>query len=202
MTLNEDATPRRRRGAALEEALLGAAWAEITEVGYAAFTIDAVAVRAGTSRAVLYRRWPNKAELVHAAMVRKIETDTVQAPDTGSLRQDVVALLHQTNETRSRLATELIPHLNEYWRDTGTNIEDLRQAVFGERETALDTVLDRAAARGEVDAGALTARIRRLPFDLFRHEVLVTLAPVPAPVIEEIVDTIFLPLVRAAGRRD
>lgn len=204
MTLNDDgATPvRRRRGAALEEALLTAAWAEITEAGYAAFTIDAVAVRAGTSRAVLYRRWSSKAELVRAAMVREIETDTVRPPDTGSLRSDVVALLIQTNEARTRLATELIPHLSEYWRETGTSIEDLRQSVFGERDSAMDRVLEQAAARGEVDTAALGARVRTLPFDLFRHEVLVTLAPVPEPVIEEIVDTIFLPLVQAAGRAE
>ncbi len=34
------------------------------------------------------------------------------------------------------------------------------------------------------------------PFDLLRQEILATLAPVPDDVVEEIVDTIFLPLVR------
>jgi hypothetical protein len=34
-----------------------------------------------------------------------------------------------------------------------------------------------------------------LPFDLFRHEVLMTLTAVPTNVIEEIVDDIFLPLI-------
>src|SRR5580658_8726409 len=60
----------RRRGAALEHALLDAAWAELQDVGYAALTIEAVADRAGTSRAVLYRRWRNRPELVIAAMCR------------------------------------------------------------------------------------------------------------------------------------
>jgi hypothetical protein len=34
---------------------------------------------------------------------------------------------------------------------------------------------------------------------VFRYELLMTLEPVPDNVIEEIVDTIFLPLVRSPG---
>ena len=45
----------RRRGTALEAALLEAAWDELSEVGYAALTMEGVAARARTSRAVLYR---------------------------------------------------------------------------------------------------------------------------------------------------
>jgi hypothetical protein len=43
----------------------------------------------------------------------------------------------------------------------------------------------------------LTPRIAQLPFDLVRHQMMMTLAPVPTDAIEEIVDTIFLPLVRS-----
>lgn len=57
----------------------------------------------------------------------------------------------------------------------------------------------RAVRRGEIDANRLTDRIRSLPFDLLRHEILLTFAPVPDEVVEEIVDTIFLPLVRRPG---
>jgi len=53
--------------AALEEALLDAAWAELLRAGYEALTYEAVAERARTSRAVLYRRWPTKRDLVLAA---------------------------------------------------------------------------------------------------------------------------------------
>jgi len=78
--------PRRRRyGAALEEALLDAAWDELGEIGYAGFTVDAVARRAGTSRPVLYRRWPSRARLVLAAserMRRHCSSKTFPAPDS------------------------------------------------------------------------------------------------------------------------
>ena len=94
--------PQRRRGRALEEALLDAAWAELTERGYDDMTIDAVAVRAGTSRAVLYRRWPDKQELVLAALLYEAAKDMVVAPDTGSLRGDVIALLQAGQQSPGR----------------------------------------------------------------------------------------------------
>ena len=73
----------------LEAALLDAVWAEVVETGYEGFTIGAVA-RAETSAAVLYRRWAGKQEPVHAAIVHALDTDPVTAPDTGSLRSDVI----------------------------------------------------------------------------------------------------------------
>ncbi|MFI0788975.1 TetR-like C-terminal domain-containing protein [Streptomyces lydicus] len=57
-------------------------------------------------------------------------------------------------------------------------------------------VLGRAVDRGEVEPELLTERIKSLPFDLLRHEILTTFAPVPEHVLEEIVDTVFLRLVR------
>ena len=88
----------RRRGAALEEALLDAAWDELQAVGYANLTMEAVADRAGTSRAVLYRRWRNRTELVIAATRRHRPRLSGDVPDTGTLRGDVVALLTRASD--------------------------------------------------------------------------------------------------------
>src|ERR1700733_5974010 len=124
MSLNPIAAPQRRRGPALEEALLDATWAELTERGYDDFTIDAVAVRAGTSRAVLYRRWPNKQELVLATVAHEAAKDVGGAPDTGSLRGDVIALLRQANKVRVGLATQLFTQLGGFYRQSGTSLAE------------------------------------------------------------------------------
>jgi hypothetical protein len=55
--------------------------------------------------------------------------------------------------------------------------------------------------RGEIDRSKLTPRIASLLPDLLRHEVLMTLKPVPNAVIAEFVDDIFLPLVRPKPAR-
>jgi len=62
----------------------------------------------------------------------------------------------------------------------------------------MQVILDRAAARGEIDPGRLSLRTASLPVDLVRHDLIMTQAPVPDSTIVEIVDEIFLPLVRSA----
>ena len=87
----------RRRGATLEHALLDAAWEELQSSGYAKLTMERVAERAGTSRAVIYRRWRNRTELVVAAMRYRQPVLSGAAPDTGTLRGDVLAVLRRAS---------------------------------------------------------------------------------------------------------
>ncbi|BBY20037.1 TetR/AcrR family transcriptional regulator [Mycobacterium stomatepiae] len=197
MSLKSRGGPQRRRGRALEEALLDSAWEELTERGYDAFTVDGAAARAGTSRAVLYRRWSSKQELVVATLAYVAGKDVVVAPDTGSLRGDVVGLLQQANKVRIGLAVQVFMQLGSLYRETGTSLADLSAFVRGGRDTAMEQAIQRAVDRGEIDRERVTERIARLPADLWRHEILTTLQPLHDEAIEEIVDTIFLPLVGA-----
>jgi AcrR family transcriptional regulator len=194
MSLISATAPQRRRGHALEEALLDAAWTELTERGYDDMTIDSVAVRAGTSRAVLYRRWPNKQELVLAVLAHQVGKDVVVVPDTGTLRDDVIAVLQQANKLRAGLVTLLLTRLGGFYQQTGSSLADLRVSVQGGRDAILEEVIQRAIDRGEIQPEQVTERIARVPVDLFRHELLMTLRPLSDEAIEEIVDTIFLPL--------
>lgn len=193
MTLNGD---RRRRGAELETALLDAAWAELGERGYDDLTYDAVAQRARTGRAVLYRRWPAKAELVHAAVLHVLDRPT-ELPDTGSLRGDVIAALQQANNTKVVLGVQLLTRLGDYYRATGVSLGDLIDSATGGTNPVMRTIAERAAARGELEPGTLPERVLRVPVDLFRLEFILTYDPVPDSVILEIVDEVFLPLVNA-----
>ncbi len=195
MSLSKVNVPKRRRGRVLEEALLEAAWAELVQRGYDQFTIDAAATRAATSRAVLYRRWPDKQALVRAAILHAVGKDVVTAPNTGTLRSDVIALLHQGNERRIRVATQVFAQVGDFNRAIGTSLSELSSSLHDSQTSVVDRVIQQAVDRGEIKPGQITDRIARLPVDLFRHEVLMTMQPVPKEVIEEIVDTIFLPLV-------
>ena len=197
MSLIEEApVPRRRRGAALENALLDAAWDELADKGYTAFTIESVAERASTSRAVIYRRWPTKPDLVRAAVGRAGQKERVEIPDTGSLRDDVVELLRRANRSRASLGIMMVLQLSGYYAETGTGLSDLRSIFLASGGKAVDTLLARAVQRGEVDPAKLTPRVVSVPFDLYRQELLMTLKPVPDEVAESIVDEVFMPLVR------
>lgn len=200
MDLKDDSqVPQRRRGAALEDALLDAAWDELVDKGYPDFTIESVAERAKTSRSVIYRRWPTKPELVRAAVGRAGRKERVTIPDTGSLRDDFVELLRRSNHARGRLGIMMALQLAGYFAETGTSLSELRGAFVAGRGAAVETIMARAVERGEVDPAKLTPRVVSVPFDLLRQELLMTLKSVPDDVIVSIVDEVFMPLVRARG---
>ena len=184
----------RRRGPELENALLEAAYTELIEGGLAAFTLDKVATRAQTSRPVLYRRWPTREELVVAAIRHHDEHNRPPVPDTGTLRGDLLALLKGANQYRMQLIAPVLTQLSGFFRESGLTPAELRRELIGDRVTSDSVIIARAIERGEIDPARLTPRIAALPFDLFRHEVLMGQALVPDEVIEEIVDSIALPV--------
>ncbi len=83
----------RRRGEILEDAILKAAWDELSKVGYAHMTMDGVAARAKTNKSVIYRRRPSKSKLVLVALHKHVLNPHNDVPDTGDLRNDILILL-------------------------------------------------------------------------------------------------------------
>jgi len=194
--MSEHEPSRRRRGSALEDALLHAAWAELLEYGYDVFTIERVAEHANTSRAVLYRRWPSKPQLARAALIHGLRQRDQVTPNTGTVRGDLISLMQHANAVRMPLLIAIGVQLGGYYLETDSSPADLRNALLEGSTSQLDVIFERAVERGELDPAKLTPRLRNLPVDLFRHELLMTLKPAPDTVIEEIIDSIFLPLVR------
>ena len=88
----------RRRGPALVEAILTAALDELRDRGYAGLTMEAVARRAGASKASLYRRWTTRSALVMDAVYR-LAPRPDDLPDTGGLRGDLLAALRRSAAT-------------------------------------------------------------------------------------------------------
>jgi len=192
--------PQRRRGAALDAALLEAAWDELGAVGYPRFTLDGVAARARTSRPVLARRWSNRAELAIAAIRHHSSLAVTAAPDTGTLRGDLLALLRQFSAGASEVTGVLTFLLADYFSATGHPPAQIRERAIADRGSIMATIIERAVERGEIDPRRLTPHIMSLPVDLVRHDLIMNQAPVPDETLIEIVDHIFLPLVERRPR--
>lgn len=137
--------------------------------------MEAVAARAGTSKAVIYRRWPSRARLLIAALRRRVTPLAEKVPDTGDLRSDLVALLRNG---RDHFAV-----LNDVAPDAVHGCMREIDSLTAERElfqpASVPVVLEQAAARGELDVVAIPIRVVRLPLDLHRHEVLSRAGPRP-----------------------
>lgn len=185
----------RRRGEALEHALLDAAWAELQAAGYAGLTMEAVADRAGTSRAVLYRRWRNRPELVLAVIRRHRPLLSGEIPDTGSLRGDVLALLRRMSSRLAEIGPETVYGLLGDYLSDADMFARSRDQLLSISAEVMETILKRAADGGEARAG-VENRIATLPTALFRNELFLARTPPSEGTLVEIVDDVFLPLVR------
>lgn len=184
----------RRRGAALEEAIADAAWFELASGGYSAFTFEAVARRAETSRAVLYRRWPTRSSLASAAIARHVALNPLVTPDLGNVRDELCLVMRKFADRSPPRLLRLIFEMSADMMSENATFQDMRY-----RENPLGDILTRAVERGEVDEKALTPRIVRLPLSLVMQDIIVSLRPISDEAIGEIVDEVFLPLV---SRRD
>jgi len=87
----------RRRGAVLERAILDAALEQLGTVGWNGLTMEGVAAGAQTGKAAVYRRWPSKEDLVADALQAGLPRFE-QAPDLGSVREDLLQLCRQARE--------------------------------------------------------------------------------------------------------
>ncbi|WP_431605597.1 TetR/AcrR family transcriptional regulator [Amycolatopsis melonis] len=187
-------TKTRRRGAELEEAILRAAADELAESGYAGLTIERVAQRAGTNKNAIYRRWPHRAALGVAAY-RNLAADRLRPPDTGSLRDDALALLRAVNCGLSSPAARVLRGLLAGVGDDPDLLGRLHEQAAEGAASAWLAVVDRAVERGE--ARPVKGRVATVALDLLRHEYLTRgLTTVDDAVIVELVDEVFLPLVR------
>ncbi|MBJ6643418.1 TetR/AcrR family transcriptional regulator [Streptomyces sp. BSE7-9] len=141
----------RRRGAVLERAILEAALEQLSTVGWNGLTMEGVAAGAQTGKAAVYRRWPSKEDLVADAL-RAALPDFHDAPDLGSVREDLLELCRRAREamfSKPGFALRAVIHECD-----SAEAERFHAVIFnGVVEptlTMLREVVERGIERGEV----------------------------------------------------
>jgi AcrR family transcriptional regulator len=164
----------------------------LAEVGYAGLRFDAVAARARASKATLYRHWSGKAQLV-ADAVRICKPSIVEAPDTGTLRGDLVAMLRRMADTMAGQDGPLLAGLIMAMRTDPEFAQEMR-ALFESGSPVCETVCAQALVRGELCAGYDPGLIEEIaPAQLFMHS-FARGEPLDAQFIDHLVDDILLPV--------
>jgi AcrR family transcriptional regulator len=148
----------RPRDSRLDVAIVDATVALLEERGYSGLSLAAVAERAGTTTAAIYRRWGSKSELVARAVFRTGGDDVVA--DTGDLAADLETMVHWSVDKIYRPAgvAAIAGLLSESRADRR---ERASEAAMASR--LVTERLERAKAAGElradVDTSVLTALI-------------------------------------------
>lgn len=142
MTIEDD--PRVTRSKA---AIIDAATELLLDGGVHATTVDAIAERAGVSKATVYRHWDSRQALILDALDHLKPVHP--SPDTGSLRSDLV-----------ELTTALVDHLGSPSACAFTSmagaaehdpqLAELRQEYTTARRHPIEGVVERAIERGEL----------------------------------------------------
>ncbi len=194
------AVAQRRRGAALEDAILEAAYAELSEAGYSTFSVEAVAARARTGKASIYRRWATKQLLVLDALCARLPT----AQDCGF--EPVLPESMTTVEALYMVARKITDILSGPAGDAIRAVKceavtdpELARAIDDRfqapRRAALLALLERGAARGEVRPGAVTPLVADVLPAVLTHRVLLQREPVTEKVITAILEQVLIPLI-------
>lgn len=194
----QEARPRggpRRRGAVLEQAILASALAELSEVGYAAFSVERVAERAGTGKAALYRRWSSRADLVWA-LISRMPAPGPPPAGTGDLRQDLLELLTDMAYRYTGAYGEAVRGLVAEMFSDRQRSDAVREHIKDAENQAVREILDRAVVQGEIHPEAITPRVVEVGPVLVLHHCLTSGAPVLPEILVSIVDEVVLPLLR------
>jgi AcrR family transcriptional regulator len=141
-----------RRSPEAEAAVLAAAKELIAEKGYAGFSVDEVARRAGAGKTTIYRWYPTKADLFLAIYATERSTFVV-IPDTGNLVEDLVQ--YTTSLWRfwaSQPAGAALRGLIAEAQGTAEALSALRDRFLPERTADVKKILLDAASRGEIHA--------------------------------------------------
>ena len=141
--------PGRPRCDATRRTILSAAYELLTEGGIRAFTIEAVAARAGSAKTTIYRWWPSKGALAVEAF-REANSQAFAYPRTTSAVADLRAQLRQLTETFRGPAGQVVAGLvAEMQGDEETRRAYLEDCI-GPRRAEARRLLERAVANGEL----------------------------------------------------
>jgi AcrR family transcriptional regulator len=136
------------------------------------------------SKETLYRWWHSKTEVVLDAMA-EYGQQAVPLPGTGTLLGDLREFLRATADSADPPTVSVLRHLAAAAAaDEGEAIQ-IRDRFLARRRAALGELLDRAAARGEIEAG-YAALARDLIYGSLWYRLVFRVGPVDHAWAEDV----------------
>jgi len=174
-----------RRGEHVRQNVLAAALEELAANGFDGATVAGVAKRSGVHETTVYRRWVTRENLLVAALLER-SADAIPAPDTGSTREDLLAMVRGviayagSAEGTAVLRAALLPVDDAY--------AGAREAFWARRLDALSPVVTRGIERGDVRADIDARLLLEMLVAPIHGRLLLTGEPVDDDFAQQLVD--------------
>jgi AcrR family transcriptional regulator len=141
--------PGRPRSERAHRAILQAANELLESEGFAAVTVEAIAERAGVSKATVYRWWPNRAAVVMDGFLSIVSSE-VPFPHTGHAREDIRIHMCRLAEAFSGKIGRTVAALIAEGQSDPELAEALRSRWLSVRRAEAREILELGIERGEL----------------------------------------------------
>ncbi|HEX4679535.1 MAG TPA: TetR/AcrR family transcriptional regulator C-terminal ligand-binding domain-containing protein [Gaiellaceae bacterium] len=202
----EPARRGRPRSERAHKAILEAAGELLLQSGLDAVGMDAIAMRAGVSKATIYRWWPTKESLALDAIYHEWTAAHPESAGSGSLRVDLYSLLRPwvrllNDRPYGRVVAAILAKVQIDDRFA----EEYRTRFIDRRRQRAREIMQRAIESGEIGAGTNVELALDLLYGPVYHRLLHGHAPLDEPFVRGVVDTVVYGLTSAdafAAARD
>jgi AcrR family transcriptional regulator len=176
-----------RRGEHVRQTILAAAFEELAANGFDGATVAGVAKRSGVHETTVYRRWVTRENLFVAALLER-SADAIPAPDLGSTREDLLAIVRGVIAyVRSPAGTAIV---RAAMLPVDDAYADARQAFWARRLDALTPVVTRGVQRGDLRADTNVRLLLEMLIAPIHGRLLLTGEPVDDDLAEQLVELI------------
>lgn len=151
--------PSHRRGRVVDDKILSATLDTIAATGSLDVRVEDVAATAGVNKTTVYRRYPERDELVLDALLATA-ANAAEIPDLGTLPADLAEL---GRRVRDAITSPIGRALLAADAGAGSAFTELRRSFWDQRFAAAAAIVERGIERGEcqddVDPGLLIERV-------------------------------------------
>jgi AcrR family transcriptional regulator len=163
----------------------------LLERGLSSISMDAVAERAGASKATIYRWWPSKELLALDALFAAWDPKPLERRDTGSLAGDLLALMRPwARQLAAKPYGRLIAALLTRAQTDPEFAEQYRARFVQPRRDQARDIFARAIERGEIPADTDVEVALDLLYGAFYHRLLHGHAPLSDRFARSVVDRV------------
>jgi AcrR family transcriptional regulator len=191
--------PGRPRSDASRNAILKAAYEILKEAGFAGFTVEGVAARAGAGKATIYRWWQSKGTLAIEAFLVAMAPRLAAVPETGSALADLRAQVHRAAAIYRGRAGQLLRELIALGQEDSQTSRMLRTDFVAPRYGDAIRILERAQASGEIAPEVDIDVLADALWGPIFHRLLVSRMPIERGYVDKLLDLVLGNVARRAG---